>query len=139
MEERLSALAAFLPRFEEPDFAFGEWSQPATVEPGVMVMPYYAYSDTANTFVEMVYEFDWIVADLDWPSWKGTPEATELRDDPEKLAQATLGQLAKLLTVLVRQDRFVEGALAGAYEAGLLTGIVQRAAWLEVEMTGNQT
>ena len=57
LEEGLGALAAFLPRFEQPGFAFGEWSQPATVEPGVMVMSYYAHSDTANAFVEIIYEF----------------------------------------------------------------------------------
>ena len=32
------------------------------------------------------------------------------------------------LTVLIRQDRFVEGALASAFKSGLLTGIVRRAA-----------
>ena len=88
-KERLSALAAFLPRFERPG-SFGEWRRPTTVEPGVMVMPYYDYSTTANTFVEMVYESGWIVGDLDWPTWQNSAEATELRNNLDKLAQASL-------------------------------------------------
>lgn len=39
-------------------------------------------------------------------------------------------QLAKLLTVVIRQDRFVKGALNGAFESGLLTAIAGRAAEL---------
>jgi hypothetical protein len=60
----------------------------------------------------------------------GSKDAMRLRDDPKALAAASAEQLAKLLTVLIRQDRFVEGALNGAFEAGLLTGIVRRAAGL---------
>ena len=130
LEKRLSALAAFLPQFEQPDFTFGDWSRPVTVEPGVMVMSYYTYSATVDAFVEMVYESGWIVVDLDWPTWQNSAEATELQREPDKLAQATPEQLAKLLTVLVRRDRFVEGSLVGAYESGLLTGIVRRASSL---------
>jgi hypothetical protein len=43
------------------------------------------------------------------------------------LAKATPEQLAKLLTVCIRQDRFAEGTLLVAFEAGLLTRILQRA------------
>ena len=38
-----------------------------------------------------------------------------MRDDPEVLATATLDQLAKLITVLVRQERFAEVSLMGAF------------------------
>jgi hypothetical protein len=36
-------------------------------------------------------------------------------------------QLAKVLTVLIRQDRFDEGALQSAFDMGLLTAIIRRA------------
>jgi Family of unknown function (DUF6508) len=64
---------------------------------------------------------------FDWPQWKGTAEAKQLRDDPDVLARATPEQLAKLLTVCIRQDRFSEGTLQAAFETGLLTRILQRA------------
>ena len=66
--------------------------------------------------------------DFDWGTWKQTPEAISLRDDAQVLARATPEQLSRLLTVCIRQDRFCEGALEGAFESGLLTRILERAA-----------
>ena len=45
----------------------------------------------------------------------------------EALASATPDQLAKLIAVVVRQERFCEGTLAAAFEEGLVLGIVRRA------------
>jgi hypothetical protein len=56
-----------------------------------------------------------------------------LRDHPEALASATPDQLAKLITVVVRQERFYEGSLAGAFEDGLVLAIVRRAGVLARE------
>ena len=42
-------------------------------------------------------------------------------------------QLQKLLTTVIRQDRFVTGALAGAFESGLLTAVVRRVEQLRLE------
>ena len=128
MQKRLQALADFLLLFEQPGFEFGEWLKNPKSESGVLRIPYYSWSDTAQSFVEMAYDTGWILSDFNWPAWKATDEAISLRDDPATLAAATPEQLARLLTVLIRQDRFVEGALAGAFKSGLLTNIVGRAA-----------
>jgi hypothetical protein len=40
-----------------------------------------------------------------------------------------------LLTTLIRQERFCQGSLEVAYDSGLLTGILQRAASMLDEMT----
>ena len=130
VDERLRQLATFLPRFEQPGFEFGTWVHPASPEPGVIVMGYYARSRTADAFVQMAYDFGWVLSDFDWSAWAQTQEATQLRDNPKALAASSPDQLARLLTVIIRQDRFCEGAIASAYEAGLLTGIVRRAAQL---------
>ena len=65
-------------------------------------------------------------SDFAWGEWSKTPEAQSLRQDPEVLA-AALDQLAKLITVLVRQGRFAEVSLMGAFGGGLVLGIVRRA------------
>jgi hypothetical protein len=127
LRERLKALAGFLPAFEEPGFQFGTWQGGKQKEPGVFSMPYFAQSETAASFVRMAYEQGWMQTDFSWPSWMKTEEAIALRDDPDALATASPEQLAKLLTVLIRQDRFVEGGLNSAFEAGLLTAIARRA------------
>ena len=40
--------------------------------------------------------------------------------------QATVLELARLLTVVIRSDRFGEGALAVALESGLVTAVLRR-------------
>src|SRR5438552_1870522 len=82
----------------------------------------------ADAFVQAAYDFGWVEREkFDWPKWKDTGEAKQLRDDSVALAKATPEQLAKLLTVCIRQDRFAEGTLQAAFETGLLTRILQRA------------
>lgn len=123
MKEKLDALAVFLPEFESPDFEFGQMESP----PGEM--PYYTLSPAALRFVEVCYDMRW-VQPFDWAEWKDSPEAIQLRDDPTTLEEATPDQLERLLTTAIRQDRFVEGALGSAFDSGLLTRILRRAAAL---------
>src|SRR6266699_5935221 len=78
----------------------------------------------AMSFIEATYKFGWVLwPEFDWIEWKHTPEAMQLRDGPEALSKATPEQLARLLTVLIRQDRFVESALQSAFESGILTRV----------------
>lgn len=78
------------------------------------------------SFLEMCYHYKW-VQPFDWVEWKETDEAAQLRDDPDVLASATSEQLQKLLTVIFRQDRFVEGSAAEHIESGLVGRIIDRA------------
>ena len=123
LKERLEALAAFLPKFESPGFKFGQMQAPTGK------MPYYKTSALASQFVQTCYKMGW-VKPFDWAEWMQSTEAKRLRDDPAALANGTWEQLRRLLTVMIRQDRFVEGALGSAFESGLLTGIVRRASVL---------
>ncbi len=54
-------------------------------------------------------------------------EDVALFEDPEAMARATPLQLARVLTVLVRAERYAEGALAGALESGLVLRLLRRA------------
>lgn len=130
LRERLQALAAFLPRFEAPDFVFGTWHSSEQNKPGVFDLPYFEPGETALAFVRMAYTQGWVLTGWDWPAWTKTEEAIRLRDDPQALAAASPDQLARLLTVFIRQDRFVEGGLNSAYEGGWLAAIARRAAVL---------
>ncbi len=123
---RLGRLADFAVAFEAPGFVAGEDVTPVS-KPGVWSMPYTRYDPEVDRFVTLAYEDGWVRANFDWGEWSATPEARTLRDDPEALASATPDQLAKLITVLVRQERFSEASLLWACEAGLVLGIVRRA------------
>ena len=120
---RLDAIVAFLPVFEVPDFSVG------SIKP----LMHFDYSEHAARFVETAYEDGWVTPTVDWTSWIETEEARRLRDDRTAIEAATVQQLQKLLTALIRQDRFVTGALAGAFESGLLTAIVRRVEQLRLE------
>jgi hypothetical protein len=89
------------------------------------------YRDQADDvdFATMCYDLGW-VEPFDWVEWKETQEAVQLADDPEVLAKATSEQLQKLLTVMIRQDRFVEGSLASHFNSGFIDRIIDRVAVL---------
>jgi hypothetical protein len=126
----LRALARFLPEFERADFSAGSWTDMRKQEDGVYTMPYATLSPVASDFVQAAYDAGWVLQDFDWPEWKDTEEAKALYRDPDLLAQATPHQLAQLLTVFIRQDRFVEGGLLGDFKSGHILAMVRRAAKL---------
>jgi hypothetical protein len=127
-QARLRRLAAFGPIFRDPATVFGEWHE--MTGKGTMRDPYtvpsFGYSEVADHFQMMLHEAGW-VQDFDWAEWKGSPEGLKLFSHREAIAAANSDQLAKLLTTLVRQDQFVEGLLAQAYEDKILVAIVERA------------
>ena len=134
---RLRGIVAFLPTFQAPEFRFGAWERPPP-EGGFAVFPYFAHSPEAAAFLKAVYSYEWI-QEFDWPSWLKTREARRLRDDPNALARATLDQLTRLLTAVVRQDRFVEGALGNSFETGLIIRILRPAQALLIEAEASET
>jgi hypothetical protein len=60
-------------------------------------------------------------------------ESKALASRPAAVATASEDDLGRLLTAIVRSDRFNEGSLAGAWESGMLTAIVRRAGVLADE------
>jgi hypothetical protein len=78
--------------------------------------------ESIGRFVDLVYEDDWIVG-FDWSSWD---EGREIAADLTRVANAGMMTIRKLITALVRNERFCEGALQDAYERGLLMAILRR-------------
>ena len=50
-----------------------------------------------------------------------------MRDYGGALSNATVEQIANVITTLVRADRFSEGTLAGYFKEGLLLALAERA------------
>jgi hypothetical protein len=71
--------------------------------------------------------FDWCKPGFNWPDWVQSDEATKLHDT-DLLDHATPVQLEKLLTAIVRKERFLGGTIKSAYKSKLLLRIAQRAA-----------
>jgi hypothetical protein len=125
--DSFTGLAAFVPIFEDPAFVFGTWSSGTTSEAGVVCLPMFIMSEPALRFYEAVYELGWILTGFDWPRWMGSHEAQQLINEAEAVGEATAEQLARLLTAMVRSDRFCEGVLAGCHDSGLILRILRRA------------
>ena len=130
--DRLRTLADLEPVLGSADADFGHWDASPPVD-GVIHMPYYVFGPTADAVRAAIGRGGWISTGFDWMTWLQTEEGAALRDRPEALASATVDDLARLLTAIIRSDRFVEGSLAGAFESGLLARIAQRATTLLAE------
>ncbi len=136
LSKRLLSLVKFLDPMRVEGFEFGTWVPPGKEGP-VHTMPYNYLSATAAAFVQATYDNGWIRTDFNWAEWSSTDEARQLQDNAASLENASVDQLANLLTLLVRQDRFCEGLLSSAYESGLITRILCRADSLYRELDGN--
>jgi Family of unknown function (DUF6508) len=75
LAEKLRGIVAFLPSFQAPGFKFGRWTKPPSDQPGVHMLPYFSLSEVAGSFEQMAYELGWVMRDLNWGTWKQTPEA----------------------------------------------------------------
>jgi hypothetical protein len=131
--DRLRALADLVPLLEAPDADFGHWERPPPRD-GVGSLGWFEFGPAAEAWRDAVGRGGWVIAGFDWRAWLETDEGRTLKERPEAVAAATPDQLAKLLTAIVRSDRFVEGSIEGAFRSGLLVRIARRAAALSDEV-----
>ena len=74
-------------------------------------------------FLDLAYSDEWVISGFDWPSWD---EGRDIAGDPERISQCDLETIRKLITAIVRNDRFCEGALASAWRGGTIKAILER-------------
>lgn len=127
--QRLELLARHLETFEAPGFSFGHWQASWTGADGIIHLGWYEFSPEADAFLADARRGGWVTP-FDWGSWLRTPEGRSLSTDPGAIAHADVPALGHLLTALVRSERFGDGTLESAYERGILTAIMRRAARL---------
>jgi Family of unknown function (DUF6508) len=129
--ERLRALAGYEAVLAAPGFTIGHWVAPEPDADGVRQVPWFEYSEAAEMFRSLASANGWVVP-FDWMTWAASPAGRRLIGDPGLVADATADDLRKLITAIIRGERFSEGELAGANESGMLEAIVRRAAVLAV-------
>jgi hypothetical protein len=130
--ERLRPLARWADEFEQPGFSIGEWAGGERDESGVIQMPYVAFSNDGERFVSEMYAHEWVYS-FDWMAWAGTKRGRTLLGDPDRIARVAAADLARLLTTIIRGDRFSEGSITQAHESGMLAAIARRARVLLLE------
>ena len=91
-------------------------------EKGIVQFPYMIQAPIISEFLEIVYSLP-IIIDFDWGSWnEGRKIASDENFDFDTL---DLTIKCKLITAIVRNDRFCEGALVSSFESGLILRILK--------------
>lgn len=122
---QLSSLLPFVSSMAAADFRFGEWAGGETRN-GVTQVHFFALSPVAEAFVTAADEGHWVRPEIDWATWAAGERYAALRRDPSAMDGAGVGDIAHMLTTLVRGNRFNEGLLATAWKEGLITRLLTR-------------
>lgn len=88
---------------------------------GYLEFPHWQYTEKISEFVKMTYDLN-ILVPFDWRVWK---EGHDMIKDPDRdYSQIDAVTLCKLLTLVVRAERFYEGYLNSCLENGAVLRIV---------------
>lgn len=122
---KTAQLASIATRFDNPAVLPQE-TPTMEAKGGTWTPVHLEHPEIISELTKLAYEDDWVRRDFDWPKWIRTAEARKLANDSKAMEQATTEQLAHLLTAIIRQDRFVDGAIMDAFKSGLLQRVLKR-------------
>lgn len=108
-------LLEYLPELEKTS-DFGRIEMP----PGSM--PYAVHAKITSEFVKSFYDLG-LQVNFDWMKWPEGFELLKLND----FKDCDLLTLQKLLTLIIRRERFVEGSLISAFKSGVIVEILKSA------------
>jgi len=132
-EENLSQQLADIPKYKWQEFfritddlknsqKFGEIDGGIINKEGISILPQYEATKEVSLFVKKCYEIP-LMVDFDWMSWE---EGSNLLNTPKTdYASLPLETLVKLLTAIIRADRFHEGYILSKCEKGSLLGVIE--------------
>ena len=124
-------LFALIPKIENT-LVFGEWIEEDKDEEGFIQFPYCEPAPVVSQFLKIVYAIP-VVINFDWGAWdEGRSMAGDKNFDFDSTDLITK---CKLITAIVRNDRFCEGALVAAFESGVMLKILKS---IEKEVIGNR-
>lgn len=84
-------------------------------------MPYAIYSDAVNALQDAAHSAGLIVP-FDWPAWDGTSRYRAGVD----MHDAAPGDAVRMITAVMRSERFGEGSISTALEDGTLQAAIER-------------
>ncbi len=100
---------------------FGEVAGGKT-EDGSMQFPFHVPSPIVEEFHKLVYDIP-VVVSFDWSSWQ---EGREILNNPDfDFDKLDVPDKCRLITIIVRSDRFSDGALVEAFESGVILKILK--------------
>lgn len=119
--KKWSKLFDLLPELEKPQ-EFGRMEGLEKSEDGTLSFPFWVSSEIVSKFFQTVNELN-IIPAFDWGDWDEGKQILWNREyDYNKLDAVTL---CKLMTCIIRSDRFFEGALVGNFKNGTMQRIIR--------------
>jgi hypothetical protein len=117
--EQWEPLLDLIPAIEQTS-DFGKISGGGVNEDQTISLPYYTPSKIVQEFLHTVYDIP-IIIPFDWAAWD---EGRKMAQPDFDLDSVDLITKCKLITAIVRNDRFCEGALDNAFVSGLILRIL---------------
>ena len=108
-------LIELIPKIENSS-KFGEWEEED------ILFPYCIEAPIVSQFLHIVYRLP-IIISFDWGAWEEGRKIAS--NDDFDLDTLDLPAKCKLITAIVRSDRFSEGTLVSAFESGLILRILK--------------
>lgn len=122
----LAALAAHLPILTTPGLVFGASTSARSTGEGVIEIGYFSLGPEAVAFQRDAYAYGW-VRNFDWIEWSQSTEGQRRLRDPAGLDETDEEDLARVLTVCMRNAHWGPSSLDAQFREGLLTRIAERA------------
>ncbi|MDA3905665.1 MAG: DUF6508 domain-containing protein [Bacteroidales bacterium] len=114
-------LFAYIVDFERTN-DFGRWTKSKQLAKGIFTIPYCLLTPLVTEFISHCYTIG-LVLSFDWMHWKeGKEMLSNPANDFDLLDKLTL---CKLITLIIRKDRFTEGYLLSCFEDGLMVKILK--------------
>ncbi|MFD2573642.1 DUF6508 domain-containing protein [Spirosoma soli] len=114
-------LFGLIPEIESTE-KFGEVRGGNKLPDGSMTMPYWSSGEIVDKFFYAVNDLD-IVPIYNWISWKAGKSLLDNKNTD--YATLDIETLCRLLTIIIRADRFSDGYLVGMFENGVMLSIIK--------------
>jgi len=120
-KEEWQLMIDLIPRIVESR-SFGELIIGELNSERVQHFPYMVPEDVVVDFERIAYDLN-IVISFDWSNWT---KGSQLINDPDtNYGELDLVTLVKLITAIIRADRFNEGLMVSYFESGLILKILE--------------
>jgi hypothetical protein len=114
-------LMELIPIIEKTE-QFGEQGKLKYTEDGVMILPHIQPHEVVYQFEEIVYKIP-IIIDFNWGSWDSGRRM--LQDGSFNYDSLDIPTKCKLITAVVRNERFCEGVLISTFRSGKMLKILK--------------
>lgn len=123
-DENWDRLVTINNRIQSHEGAWGKTQGGEADSDGVIEMPFWVSDPLVSEFVTFMYAND-LVVNFNWSAWSEGREWFK-SSDASKYDTLDVPTALKLLTAVIRNDRFSDGALVSSFESGDFPKIISR-------------